>query len=158
MKVKECSDGSLVLEGNILEGAQEAFKNKRYVEAFALLHADIDWWMTALIQSHGVAKALTIDQRQKLFSDSEYRFKNSVHFLEEHKIIDEKERGRLLRFNELRDRVIHRLVTYSYHTHAENRITKLEVTKGFEDGKVLDCLLRSKNSEVIRGEKQAWNP
>ena len=39
MKVKEWVDGALVLEGDILDGAEEAFRDARYVEAFALLHA-----------------------------------------------------------------------------------------------------------------------
>ena len=43
-------DGTLCLDGEVLNGAREAFDKTRYVEAFALLHAYIDWWMTDLIQ------------------------------------------------------------------------------------------------------------
>jgi arginine decarboxylase-like protein len=56
MKVKEWVDGALVLEGDILDGAEEAFRDARYVEAFALLHAYIDWWMTDLIQLDGCVR------------------------------------------------------------------------------------------------------
>jgi hypothetical protein len=164
MKVKEWVDGALVLEGDILEGAEEAFRDTRYVEAFALLYADIDWWMTALIQSHEVAKTLTIEQEQKLFSDSEYRFKNSACLLKKYEIIDGKQYGRLLKFSKLRDRIIHRLVIYSYHTHAENKVTKTEAIDGFEEGKALDHLLKGKtglvalNPKVIKEERQNENP
>lgn len=164
MRVKEWVDGALVLEGDILEGAEEAFRDTRYVEAFTLLCADIDWWMTALIQLHDVAKTFTIEQGQKLFSDSEYRFKDSVCLLKKYKIIDGKEYGRLLNFGKLRDRIIHRLVIYSYHTHLENKVTKTEAFDGFKEGKALDLLLKGKtgsvasNPEVIKGKNPNGKP
>ncbi len=43
MKVKELN-GVLVLDGDVLIGGEEAFTDTRYIEAFTLLHALIDWW------------------------------------------------------------------------------------------------------------------
>jgi len=49
MKVTELEDGTVCLDDDILDGAEEAYNNSRYVETFALLHAHIDWWMTILL-------------------------------------------------------------------------------------------------------------
>lgn len=153
MRVKDWADGTIVLNGTPLEGAEQAFAESRYVEAFALLYADIDWWMASLIQSHELAEALTVEESQKLFSDSTYRFKDSAYRLEKSKIIDGKQYGRLLKFSELRDKIIHRLVIYSYHAHEENKITKTEAVAGFEEGKALDIMLRNKTRKVLAKSK-----
>lgn len=151
MKVKE-QDGALILDGDVLDGAEQAFKQTRYIEAFAILHADIDWHMIELIQWHDMPKVSTLEEEEKLFSDKEYRFKKSVRLLEEYEIIDEKQRGRLLAFNELRDRLIHRLVMRSYHygSNDENKITKSEVTGGFEEGIALEILLYNKARALFK--------
>ena len=50
MRVKENDDGTLVLDGKILEGAREAYQEDRIVEAFTLLHAFIEWEMLNLYE------------------------------------------------------------------------------------------------------------
>jgi hypothetical protein len=147
MKFKEWVDGALVPEGDILDGAEEAFRDSRYVEAFALLHALIDWWMIALIQLREGAK--TSSKTYDLHFKHEYRFKSSAKTLLEKGIIDEKQHGRLLQFNELRDKIIHRLVMYSYQPYARNKVTRNEVIEGFEKGKALAHLLRGKTGSVV---------
>jgi hypothetical protein len=147
MKFKEWVDGALVPEGDILDGAEEAFNNSRYVEAFALLHALIDWWMTDLIQLRDEVK--TSSKIYELHFKREYRFRSSANTLLEKGIIDKKQYGELLQFNKLRDKIIHRLVMYSYQPHARNKVTKDEVIEGFEKGKALAHLLRGKTSSVV---------
>jgi hypothetical protein len=153
IKVRE-QDGAVMLDGDVLDGAEQAFRQTRYIEAFALLHADIDWRMIELIQCHDIDSVSSLEEEEKLFSDKEYRFKNSVRLLKKYEIIDEKECGRLLAFNELRDRVIHRLVIRSYHLGSDdpNKITKSEVTRGFEEGITLDARLANRLSVVIRSK------
>lgn len=147
MKAKESVDGALVLEGDIFDSAEEAFNHSRYVEAFALLHAYIDWWMTALIQLREGAK--TSSKTYEHLFEREYRFKSSAKTLLKKAIIDEKQHGRLLQFNKLRDKIIHRLVMYSYQPHARNKVTRTEVNEGFEKGKALAHLLRGKTGSVV---------
>jgi hypothetical protein len=164
MKVIEVN-GVLELEGDALEGAEEAFRNRRYVEAFALLHAYIDWWMTANIQ---------------LRNNFEFkpRFMPSANYLRTHKIINDEQYERLRKFNELRDMIIHRIVRYSYqHMQITYKIKNKEVTErskvrifevdeGFKEGKDLAQLLKEKTSlperrshpEVINGEKPDEKP
>jgi hypothetical protein len=146
MKVKELANGGLVLEGDVLDGAEEAFRDLRYVEAFASLHAYIDWWMTDLIQLHGSVRDSS--KTHELHFKHEYRFRSSAKILLDKKIIDEKQYGRLLQFNTLRDKIIHRLVMYSYQPYAGNKVTKDEVIEGFEKGKALAHLLRRKTCSV----------
>jgi hypothetical protein len=147
MKVKEWVDGALVLEGDILDGAEEAFRDARYVEAFALLHAYIDWWMTDLIQLDGCVRDSS--KTYELLFEHEYRFKRSAKTLLKKTIIDNTLYERLLEFNKLRDKIIHRLVMYSYQPHVKNKVTRDEVIDGFEKGKALAHLLRGKTGLVM---------
>ena len=155
MKVKELANGGLVLEGDVLDGAEEAFRDLRYVEAFTLLHAYIDWWMTDLIQLHRCVRDSL--KTHELHFKHEYRFKSSAKILLDKKIIDKKQYGRLLQFNTLRDKIIHRLVMYSYQPYARNKATRTEVIDGFEEGKALAHLLRGKTCSVERYKRDS-NP
>ncbi len=144
MKVIEVN-GVLELESDALEGAEEAFRNKRYVEAFALLHAYIDWWMTANIQLRNNF-------------NFKPRFMQSANYLRNHKIINEEQYERLRKFNELRDMIIHRIVRYSYQHYQikykikdkevieRSEVRLSEVDKGFKEGKDLAQLLKEKTS------------
>jgi hypothetical protein len=144
MKVIEVN-GALELEGDALEGAEEAFKNKRYVEAFTLLHAYIDWWMMDNIQ-------LRNDFEFKL------RFMSSANYLRTYKIINDGQYERLRKFNELRDMIIHRIVRYSYQHYQikykikdkeiieRSKVRISEVDEGFKEGKDLAQLLKGKTN------------
>lgn len=145
-------DGALTLQGDVLVGAEEAFREMRYIEAFALLHAYIDWWMTDNIQL-----------RVKTPFNRKYRFMTSAKLLKnELKIINEDEYERLRSFDELRNIIIHRLVRYSYQHYPINyknknneviersRITKPEVINAFEEGKKLANLLKGKTSSAFK--------
>ena len=154
MKVEEMVDGALTLKGDVLEGAEKAFKDTRYVEAFALLHAYIDWWMTDNIQL-----------RTKLPFNDKYRFMTSARRLRDSKVIDQNDFERLQKFNDLRDLIIHRLVRYNYQHHPisyckdkdktkviieQGKVTKAEVNEGFKEGKALANMLRGKTSVVFK--------
>jgi hypothetical protein len=151
MKFKEDVEGlpqarALLPEGDWMDGAEDAFKDSRYVEAFTLLHAYIDWWMTDLIQLREGAK--TLSKAYWLLFERKYRFRSSAKILLNEAIIDHKQYERLLEFNELRDKIIHRLVMYSYQCHERNKVTITEVIEGFEKGKALAHLLREKTGSV----------
>jgi len=152
MKVKELVDGTLILEGNILEGAEEAFRDTRYIEAFTLLHAYIDWWMTDLIQLRRLiyngAKTSEVDELDELHFKNEYRFRKSGKCLLDSEIIDAKQYGSLIHFNKLRDKIIHRLVMYSVQPYERNKVTKPEIIQGFEEGKALAHLLEEKTTHA----------
>jgi hypothetical protein len=148
MKVKELEDKTLCLEGDILDGAKEAFNDSRYVEAFALLHAYIDWWMTDLIQ---LDKEIKTVRTEKL--PHKYGFMDSLNCLKYKKIIDENEYERLRKFNGLRNLIIHRLVTRSYRNEpGTNRVTKTEVFEEFKEGEELAQIVRGKTGLVILGK------
>jgi hypothetical protein len=150
MNTKELEDGTLCLDGDILDGAEEAYNNTRYVEAFALLHAHIDWWMTDLIQLDGCVRDSS--KTTELLFNTKYRFGNSLNCLKRKEIIDDKEYRRLQEFNRFRNLIIHRLVTRSYGNRPSvetNRVTINEVEKGFKDGMELARLLMGKTGLVI---------
>ena len=178
MKTITSEDGTLCLDGDILQGAEDAFMETRYVEAFALLHAYIDWCMADLIQLDVCIRDSS--KTGDLLFNTKYRFKKSLHILKNVKIINENEYQRLLKFYDLRNLIIHRLVTRSYgnrpnvYTNLEanivqiietnfeasvlktteinvetNRVTIDEVKKGFEEGKNLALLLKGKTASVI---------
>lgn len=50
MKVKQWVDGNLILDGDLLQGAEEAFQESRYIEAFSILQASIDAFMIFIYQ------------------------------------------------------------------------------------------------------------
>ena len=141
MKVKVWVDGGLILDGDVLKGAEEASSESRYVEAFALLHALIDWWMIDLYQLHEMSRG---KDSQELHHEREYRFRTLLTDLRKMEVISDKERDKLDRFDALRNKIIHRLVMYGYQPYPRNRIMKSEVTQGFEEGKALAELLASK--------------
>lgn len=114
----------------ILDGAEEAFNETRYIEAFALLHAYIDWLMTDLIQLDGCVRDSS--KTHELLFHSEYRFRSSAKCLFCKSIINEKQFGELMAFNGLRNKIIHRLVMYSYQCHARNKVTSTEVKKNLK--------------------------
>jgi len=161
MKVKE-SNGSLELQGDVLEGAEEAFKEGRYVEAFALLHACIDWWMADLIQ---LSECIRDSSKTDFFlNENEYRFVSSAKCLFCKSIINKEQFDKLIEFNRLRNKIIHRLVMQAYQRRPKNTVTISESARGFEKGKTLCLLLKGKtslvisNPEVIKGEKPNENP
>jgi len=150
MKTITLEDGTLCLDGDILKGAEEAFNETRYVEAFALLHAFIDWCMTNLIQLDGCI--VDSSKTEELLFKTKYRFGNSLNCLKCKKIIDENEYRRLKEFNQLRNLIIHRLVTRSFGNRPigeRNTVKLAEVKKGFEEGINLAQLLRGKSASVI---------
>ena len=161
-------DGTLCLEGDILNGAREALKETRYVEAFALLHALIDWWMTALIRLDWETKK---ERTEKL--PNQYRFMGSLKRLRRKEIIDDNERERLLKFYDMRNLIIYRLVTRSYLNEPEpnrdepetnrnkskknrnepetDNVTEKEVFEEFKEGEELVQALRGKTGLVLSG-------
>ncbi len=147
-------DGTLCLEGDILNGAREALKETRYVEAFALLNALIDWWMTALIRLDWETKK---EKTEKL--PNKYRFNGSLKRLRRKEIISENERERLLEFYDMRNLIIHRLVTRSYLNEPKpnrnepdtNNVTEKEVFEEFKEGEELVKMLRGKTGLVLSG-------
>lgn len=136
----------MILDGDILQGAEEAFNETRYVEAFALLHAFIDWWMTALYQMREENKGNSSDE---LHFKQEYRYRSNIKYLRKEQVIDQKERNRLLAFDKLRNKIVHRLVMYGYQPYERNRITKDEVIGGFTEGKALVKIISDKTLNMV---------
>ena len=141
MKVKEYPDGTILVDGNVLEGANEAYQEGRIIEAFALLHAFIDWEMVNLYEQHHLRKGGTlIELKDNMLK--KYRFGWLRSELLRNKLTDNKENQKLNKWYELRNRIIHRLVAYSYYNYPWNRVTKKEVEQGFYEGKEIAELLR----------------
>ena len=146
MKVKENLDGSLVLDGNSLEGAREAFRADRIVEAFSLLHAFIEWEMANLIEySHLRSGGTLIDLREQM---QNYRFNWLLDQLCIKILIKPHENELIIKWYDIRNKIIHRLVAYSYHNYQWNRVTRKEVNEGFLKGQAIAEMLRKRTLEI----------
>jgi hypothetical protein len=131
------------MDGDVLEGANEAYQEGRIIEAFALLHAFIEWEMTNLYEQHYLHKGGTlIELIDKKIMQKKYRFPCLRSELRDNKLIDEKEDQRLGKWYDLRNGIIHRLVAYSYSNYRWNRVTRKEVEQGFHEGEKIAELLR----------------
>ncbi|MHB1830515.1 MAG: hypothetical protein ACYCO0_03930 [Candidatus Micrarchaeaceae archaeon] len=148
MRVTKWVDGGLILEGNIDAGIQEAFDEKRYVEAFALLHGRLDFLMHTIYQNYEVSKGRRGTDLGALINEN-VSWKMSLARLSKNQIINEKERQRLINFNDLRNRIIHRLIVRSYQPSRPDKLTQIEVDTGFEEGKRLVKLLDEKTGWVL---------
>jgi len=157
LRVEPDKYGSLVLIGNLDEGIEEAFKEKRYVEAFVLLHAQIDWWMESIYANYRRNNGLVSTRERMANVDYyPYRYMDSANFLKQKGIIDPRTHSRIANFNNLRDRLIHRLVYRGYQRRdlgkKANRITPSDVSKGFENGrKLVSLLLELNNRGIAKG-------
>jgi hypothetical protein len=151
LKVKEYPDGTILMDGDVLEGANEAYQEGRIIEAFALLHAFIEWEMTNLYEQHHLSKGvILIKLKDKKIMQKKYRFPDLRSELRDNKLIDKKEDQRLGKWYDLRNRVIHRLVAYSYSNDSWNRVTRKEVEQEFQEGEKIAELLRVRTLRTLR--------
>ena len=148
MKVKEWLNGALILDGDIDKGIDEAFVEERYVEAFALLHGQIDWLMTSLYQLQIVMREhSTSENAWDLIENKKYSYIGTMSYLHNNGIINDDECHRLRDFNAVRNKIIHRLIRRSHQTRKDPRtkVTRQEAIDGFKEGKALASLLRQRS-------------
>ena len=150
MRVKKFADWALVLDGDILEGAREAYQEDRIIEAFALLHAFIEWEMTNLYETSQIINGVILHSLRKNFREHKmYLFRSLNKELLKKKLIEHSEYKRFLDWYNIRNRIIHRLVAFSYHPDAFNKVTREEVENGFLEGEALSELLRIRNLDIF---------
>ena len=159
MKVKKWVNGALILDGDIKDGAKEAFREMRYVEAFALVQALIDWWMANMCQRH-LSWVKGKDSHEVYFT-TKYVFPYLRKYLLENEIITQKESGELVEFYELRNRIIHRLLIHSYQPNdRRNQVTPTEARLGFRKGMDLVHLLerRTTSAKLFESNEKSGGP
>ena len=156
MRVKELKDGSLTIDldsapdSDIVKGIERSYEEDRIIEAFAILHAHIEWLMAVLYESY-YAKRMFLEDLFKTgeFGEQEYRFPKLKEKLVELEIINQNEGGMLADWYSIRSRVLHRLIPYSGHKYGGwNRITRKEVEKGFNKGIELAGLFDQRSVEM----------
>jgi hypothetical protein len=146
LKVKELDNGTLVVEGNALQEASNSYQEGRIIEAFSLLHAYIEWEVENLYEQNHIkdgGKLIELGDEME-----NYRFKPLLKKLLKNKLIKPHEYGSLSDWYHLRNRIIHRLVAYSYFNYQWNRVTSREVEKGFHEGLELAELLKKRVMEI----------
>jgi hypothetical protein len=150
LSVEEGPDGQLVVGGDMdayIEYARKLFVEKEYFGAFARIHVLIEIWMQDLYELH-YAKAHSPFDMYKLVSDQGpnnlYRFVRLVDLLAKERLISPEEANRLKSFSNLRDRILHRMLKYSFQTYPWHVVKKDEVLGGFEEGISLAKSLRDK--------------
>jgi len=141
----------LVLDGDVLEGAEEAFQELRYVEAFSLLQASIDAFMT-FVYEH---REGTNRGEDKDSPPEKHNFWTLRNYLHDNDLLSEKEDSKLTNFYELRNRMIHKLVMYAFQSYPRYSISKSEAIKGFERGKELYLML-DKKTHTVGNEVTRW--
>ncbi|MBI4258744.1 MAG: hypothetical protein HY619_07300 [Thaumarchaeota archaeon] len=142
MKVKEYPDGTILLEGKALEGAREAYQEERIIEAFALLHAFIEWEMANLYEQNHLSNGGSLIELREKGIMQKYRFSWLRKQLRDTQLLKPVEDQRLGKWYDLRNKIIHRLVAYSYHNYDWNRVTREQVEDGFREGEALAEMLR----------------
>lgn len=142
MSVEEWPDGHLVVKGNIVEYAKKLFEENEYFGAFARIHALVEFWMQALYEQKLLEKLGPIQLYERL--TKLYRYGALVHDLEKDGLLAAEEANKVKQFGSLRDRIMHRLVKYSYQTYPWHVVKKEEVVRGFEQGLALVELLSAK--------------
>jgi len=158
MRVVKWKDEGLILEGDLALGIEEAFNERRYVEAFALLHGWLNWLMHFIFENYEVSKGGKGGADLRSLIDENPSWKTALDRLSKNRIISEKECQRLIAFNGLRNSVIHRLIVRSYQPSRPEKLAQAEVEEGFNEGKALVKLLKEKTGSVFlskheRGEK-----
>lgn len=160
MKVKEWVDGTLILDGDIDIGIEEAFKEERYLEAFAILQAQIDWWLASVHQMLAL-KTGRVSEKEilknwnlgEMISNFPFRFGDSAYFLLRNKVLSGKDYAALWEFYEFRNLVVHRLVVRSYqpingkNVANRNDVTRSQAKEQFEEGRRLVGILKAKTAE-----------
>ena len=155
MKVKDGANGELILDGKPLQGAEEAFREERVLEAFALISALIDWRMLNLYQMKEMGKGVPTPEIHHDNWEEVKTFRQLVSYLVQNKVISGKVPERFREFYVLRNKIVHRLIIYSYQPYAQNRVLREEAIRGFEEGKFLAELLRKINPESS-GRGEGW--
>jgi hypothetical protein len=149
MKVIEDKEGYLILSGELEDQAEAAFEDGRLVEAFALLHAGIDWWMTDLYQLYRIFAGTDKGQGWAEFADGRrVKFIANAEFLRDVGLISQDQFRSLDRFDKLRNKVVHRLVFRTYQARNNNRLRMSDVRTGFYDGIALINALRGKTGDL----------
>ena len=85
-----------------------------------------------------------------LLMDQQFRFKPTLKHLLQKGVLTNKEYERLLKFNDLRDLMIHRLLMYGYRRTEMNRVEARDAANGFKDGVELVLLLKNKTVKLAR--------
>ena len=133
--------------------AKMLFKKMEYFGAFTVLHALIEFWMQNLYELKTFDKFghwKTLRTYEEHMVKAQYRYRKLIHDLLSAKLINNGEAKRMEDFNLLRDRIIHRLVKYSYQNYIWDVVRKEEIVQGFEKGLALLNLLSARcNNEIF---------
>lgn len=153
MRMVSDESGALILRGDILEGANQAFLDGRYVEAFDLLQGLIDWRLINIF-----LKNETSDKPIEPYF-AEYRTNKLAFELSSRKLITDAERPQVLEFYELRKKIVHKVILYTYlhHHYQKYQVTRVEAINGFDKGKKLANLLREKRVNMQMDEGEEWD-
>lgn len=143
MGVEEWSQGQLVVI-DPPKYAKMLFKRMEYFGAFTVLHALIEFWMQNLYELNTFKKIGPLKAYEEHIAKARYRYRTLIRDLLRSKLISEGEAKRIEDFGLLRDRIVHRLVKYSYQTYPWHFIGKEEVVQGFERGLTLVDLLSAR--------------
>lgn len=150
MAIEEGEAGQLIFPKGMdeyLEYARKLVEEKEYFGAFARIHALIEFWMQDLFEQD-YQTSHSDDELTKLVSESgpkaQYRFSRLVEALTKRDLLTPDEAKRLKDFNLLRDRILHRLVKYSFQTYPWHVVMRSEAEGEFEEGVKLAKLMEAK--------------
>ncbi len=132
-----------------LEYAKKLFQNREYFGAFTVIHTLIEFWMQNLVELDYLKRHDPIKQLEFLKKTEEergYRYSKLRNTLVKQGFITSEEAKRIENFGRLRDRIVHRLVKYTFQTYKWYIVRKDEVIQGFEEGLALVHLLSAKST------------
>jgi len=142
MRMGVGKNGELVIEGDILEYAKELLKRKEYFGAFACLHALIEAWMEELFEREYAKRHRLKEARDRSLKG--YRYGRLKEDLLKHRLISADEAKAVEGFDDLRHRVVHRIVKFQFRPKEHYRVRETEVINGFNRGVELVGLLKAK--------------
>ncbi len=141
------TNGGLVLDGDLEEATEEAFIEGRFVEAFALLHSYIEWLMVDLYRLHqAIGLGENVHELEAPVNENP-SWQDSLNRLFENDAITKEEYKHLRKFNELRNKIVRRLILPAYQMRKE-KVTRSEAFDVFMNAKELIFMLKARSKSL----------
>lgn len=152
LSIEELHDGTLVFKNPdgfleyIVEYSRRLIGENEFFGAFGRVHSLIEFMMQNRYEMDArLRKGLIPEEQEIEMTTGEpkiYRWRELIEKLREAELINHDEAKRIKNFGCMRDRIMHRLMKYSFQSRQHYRVVKEDAVKLFEEGVQLADLFR----------------